>query len=153
MLCYVDDVQPGGCKRRVAFSNLCDGVAHCENNMDELCISLLERNNTINSNNHAISTARPPPRRGSIIWMCQSSLEMHGDMTTGFDNLRSHKSKALADIGMCTPDSMCVTALFWPDTYEYVIQQDLCMRNWNEMNRALGHLCAHNRLNWARRTS
>ena len=23
----------------------------------------------------------------------------------------------------------------------------------NEMNRALGHLCAHNRLNWARTTS
>ena len=127
--CYVDDVQMGDCRKRVALSNLCDGVTQCENNMDELCISSVESNNTKNSNNnYAISTAQPPPRKWFVIWMCQMGLEMHGDMTTGFDNLRSHKSKALADIGMCTPDSMCVTALFCPETYECVTQQDLCVR-------------------------
>ena len=26
-------------------------------------------------------------------------------------------------------------------------------KKWNEMNEVLGHLCAHSRLNWARRTS
>ena len=136
--CYVDDVQMGDCRKLVALSNLCDGVAHCENNMDELCISSVERNNTINANNHVISTAQPPPRKWFIIWMCQLSLEMHGDMTTGFDHLRSHKSKALDDIGICTPDSMCPTALFCPDTHECVTQQDLCVRRKDKNHTMFG---------------
>ena len=48
--CSLEENPLGSCKNRVALSNLCDGIQHCGNNMNELCNSSLQFNKTTREN-------------------------------------------------------------------------------------------------------
>ena len=138
--CSLEDNPLEGCESRVALSNVCDGIQHCENNMDELCNSSLQFDKHTHKN-WSLSTSRSPLRKEFIIWACQVSLEKHGDTISVFSMLRSLKSQALRDIGFCNPDSLswlCKTALFCPESAVCITEKDLCIRRKDKKNTVFG---------------
>ena len=122
--CFIENKVSEICSHMVALTNLCDGINHCANKMDEVCPDSLRLSNVKMS----IYTTAPAPRKAFILHLCQAGIETFGDITKPFFMLRSFATDGLSDIEICFNNPFCDTGLFCPQTYECISEMDICVR-------------------------